>query len=87
MSLLDNAKQEAARIADDISKNGNGIASQLRDLDRMQNEISAIMGSSASGADKRVLALLHEAAQKGGTAQAKLREASSRMKHWASTSG
>lgn len=83
MSLVGSAKQEAARIAEDISKNQNEIMSQLRQFDDMKNAIEAIMGGTATGADKKVIGLIADASQKSKTAQGKLREASARMKEWA----
>ena len=87
MAELANLKQEITRIADDISKNQNEIFSQLRQLEDMKNAIAAIMGGTSTGADRRIVGLIEDAAAKGKTAQVKLREASARMKKWATDGG
>ena len=82
MADLAKLKQEISQISDDISKNQNEIFAQLRQLDEMKNAIAAIMGGTISGVDKKIIGLIEDAANKGKTAQSKLREASARMKKW-----
>lgn len=83
MSLLDDVKQEAVRIANDILKQQNTILNQMRQLDELKASILATMCGTVKRTDAKVIAMLSDSSQKTKTAHDKLFESSMRIRNWA----
>lgn len=86
MSLLDSTKGEVIRISNDIKKKQTVVEGQIRELEKINSQIEAVMSGTSSSAYSNVINLLCDAAGKSKKAQAMLIETSNKLSDWAANS-